>query len=431
MAAHSIFSSTRRAARLLVACAGLASSAGSAAEPTAPAPATWKITTSLGIRETYDSNVYLQDHAPSPTVVGAVPAGLSSLVTSVFAGMNVESRGATGLVLTGSYAPEVVRYHSAAAENYTTHRAQIGASRRSGATAWNFSDALVWIDGSKDSPIYGGPGGAPALGGIPMRDRRAALVNRSAFRLETLEGRWLLRALASGYWHDFRTNQFRQAGCANYVDRSEVCAGIEAGYEFRPKTRVIAGLRLARQNQGSLFGVDSPYDSTRRRFVGGLEGAPASWLQLTLLAALETRTFAPGTPAGFDRHKRLLWIDASATATATPRDTITLTLRRAEQPASTSISIYEDTAGELTWRHKCTARLTAGAALKIWTGIWQLPAVRRDRVCTPTLLLQFAATQHCLVEATWSYDDATSGIPSTDGREFTRHLCNLSVRHTF
>lgn len=431
MATHTVFPFASRAALRLAACSCAIICSGIAGEPAAPASATWKFTTTLGVRETYDSNVYLQDHAPSPAIVGAAPAQLSSLVTAVSAGVNVESRGATGLVVNGSYAPEVVRYHSASPENYTTHRAQIGASRRAGAVAWNVSDALVWTDGSKDSPIFGGPGGAPALGGIPLRDRRAALVNRANFRVESIAGRWLLRALASGYWHDFRTNQLRQSGCANYIDRSEVSAGIEGGYEFQPKTRAIAGLRLARQTQSSLFGVDSPFDSTRRRFVAGLEGTPYAWLQLNLLAALETRTFAAGTPVGFDRHKRLLWIDASATATPTKRDTLTLTLRRAEQPASTSASVYEDTAGELTWRHKCTDRVTASAALKVWTGIWQLPAVRRDRVCTPTLQLQFTLNPHCIVEAAWSYDDATSGIPSTDGREFTRHLCGLSARYTF
>lgn len=420
-----------RPVQLCFVAALLALSPALAADLSRPAPVSWKTTASAGVRETYDSNVFLQDLAPSPTIVGAAPAQHGSFVTGVSATVNVEARSAAGLVFTGSYAPEAVRYHSATSENYVVHRVQAGLSRRMGATAWTLSDALVWTDGSEDTPIFGGPGGAAALGGIPMRDRRAALVNRSNFRLETVTGRWLLRAVATGYWHDFRTRQVRQAGCANYIDRSEVSAGIDAGYEIRPKTRIVAGFRLARQAQGELLGADSPFDSTRRRFIAGAEGAPAAWLQLNLLAALETRTFAAGTPVGLDRHKRLLWIDASATATAGPRDTLTLTVRRAEQPASTSVSVYEDTAAELTWRHKCTDRLTAGAGLKIWTGIWQLPAVRRDCVSTPSLQFQFALNKHCTVEATWSYDDATSGIPATEGRAFTRHLCGLSTRYTF
>lgn len=426
---------TRRAPRsvrhrFVVAGSLLALSSALGAEP-AVTPSAWKTTSSLTLRESYDSNVFLQDHAPSPSVLGAAPARLGSFVTSAAVAWNVEARAADGLVFTGGYAPEAVRYHSASSEDYVAHRVQLALSRRAASTAWSATNSLVWTDGSKDAPIFGGPGGAPALGGIPLRDRRAALVDRSALKFETTSGRWLFRALAAGYWHDFRTNQLRQTGCANYIDRSEVSAGFDVGYELRPKTRVIAGFRLARQTQAELYGVDSPYDSTRRRFVAGLEGTPVAWLQLNLLAALETRSFAAATPAGFDRDKHLLWIDASATATPTKRDTLTLTVRRAEQPASTSISVYEDTAGELTWRHKCSDRIAASAALKIWTGIWQPPAVRRDRVCTPTLQLQFTVNTHCVVEATWSYDDARSGIPSTEGREFTRHVCGLSARYTF
>lgn len=408
---------------------GLQSLVATASSPTA-SPA-WKSSIALSMREAYDSNVFLQDHAPSASVVGAVPANRSSLVTSASLALGTEYRRASGTTFTGSYTPEIVRYHSASTENHVAHRAQLGLSGNNGNFAWNLTDSLVWIVGDEDSPIYGGPGGAPALGGVPVRDRRASLLNRSGYKLEWTHGAWLFRTVGSAYWQDFRTRQSRQAGCANYVDRSEAFVGVEAGYEFRAKTRWLAGFRSGRQDQGDLHGVGSPYDSTRRRFFTGVEGAPVGWLKLSLLAGLETRTFSQVTPSGFDRQKQLLWIDASATATPTKRDTLSATFRRAEQPASTSFSLYEDTTGEISWRHKCTERFSTTAALKICLANWQLPVLRRDRIYTPSLLLQYAATKRCQLEASWSCDSAVSAVPATEGREFTRHLCAGTVRYTF
>jgi len=401
-----------------------------AASSPAPVLPAWKSTLTLSARETYDSNVFLQDHAPSASVVGAAQAKRSSLVTSASLALSAEHRSAAGTTFTGSYTPEVVRYHSASTENHVAHRAQLGLAGSAGNFAWSLTDNLVWIVGDDDSPIYGGPGGAPALGGVPVRDRRSSLLNRSGYKLEWTHGAWLLRTVGSAYWQDFRTRQSRQAGCANYVDRNEVFAGVEAGYEFRPKTRLLAGFRYGRQDQGDLHGAGSPYDSARRRFFTGLEGAPAGWLKLSLLAGLETRTFSQATPAGFDRHKGLLWIDASATATPGKLDTISATLRRAEQPASTSFSVYEDMTGEISWRHQCTERFSTTAALKVCLANWQLPVLRRDRIYTPSLVAQYSATKRCQLEGSWSYDSAMSAIPATEGREFTRHLCAVTVRYT-
>ena len=82
--------------------------------------------------------------------------------------------------------------------------------------------SAVWTDGSQDAPIFGGPGGAPAIGGAPVRDRRAAFLERSNFKLSAVRGPWLVRAVATTYWHDFKIRQTTLAGCANFIDRREV-----------------------------------------------------------------------------------------------------------------------------------------------------------------------------------------------------------------
>ena len=410
---------------------GLSPAARLCAEPAGTPAGEWKTTAALTARETYDSNVFMQDIAPNPAVADAVPARLASLVTSLSATVGVEHRFSPALTLAASYAPEAIRYHSASSEDNIVHRAGLNFSGTAGAVAWSLTNSGVWTDGSKDAPIFGGPGGAPAIGGAPVRDRRAAFAERSNFKLSAVRGPWLVRAVATTYWHDFQTRQTTLAGCSNYIDRSEVLGGVEGGYALWPKTRLIAGYRFGRQNQGKLLGVDSPYDSWMRRLVAGVEGSPCSWLQLNLLAGRETRTFGPGTPVGFNRHNPLWWVDASATATPTKNDALQLSFRRIRQPSSSSVSVYDDAVAEITWKHKCTDRFSAGAGLKACIANWQAPAIRRDRIYTPSLQLQYAFSKQFSAEIACSRDIAESQIKATEGREFTRNLCTLGLKRTF
>ncbi|MDI1247480.1 MAG: hypothetical protein PSV13_01230 [Lacunisphaera sp.] len=391
----------------------------------------WKTSTSLTLRESYDSNVFLQDQAPNPAVIGAAPARLGSLVTSLAAALGWEKKQSALFGITASYAPEAVRFHSASTEDHFIHRTALSFGGAAGGLSWSLTNSGIWTDGSVDAPIFGGPGGAPAIGGTPVRDRREAFVDRSSFKLSYTTGRWLVRAVAAGYWHDFRTNQTTLTGCSNYIDRNEVTGGVEAGYALAPKTRLIAGFRYGRQNQFRSLGVDSPYDSQVRRFVAGLEGSPRTWLQLNLLAGLDTRTFAAGTPAGFDRSRARLWVDASATATPTKRDTIQFSLRRSALPSSSSVSLYEDTAGELSWRHQCNDRFSVKASFRICAADWAAPAVRRDRIYSPGLQLQYVCSPRLTAEATYNYDRGESLIAATAGREFHHHLVALGLKQAF
>jgi hypothetical protein len=395
------------------------------------AATTWKTSTALSLREAYDSNVFLQDQAPSPAVPGAVPARLGSFVTSLSASLSLEKKPSALLGITASYAPEAVRFHSASSEDHFIHRTALSLGGTAGDVSWSLTNSAIWTDGSVDAPIFGGPGGAPAIGGAPVRDRREAFVDRGTFKLSAVSGRWLARVVAAGYWHDFRTKQTALAGCSNYIDRSEVTGGVEAGYTIAAKTRLFAGFRYGRQNQSRNLGVDSPYDSRLRRFVAGIEGSPRTWLQLNVLTGLETRTFAPRTPAGFDRSRSRLWVDAAATATPTARDTLQFSLRRSALPSSSSVSLYEDTAGEVSWRHQCTDRLSVKSTFRICAAEWCAPAVRRDRIYSPGLQLQYACNPRSTVEAAYNYDRGESLIPATAGREYRHHLIALGFKRTF
>jgi hypothetical protein len=402
-----------------------------AAAETAPAPAPWKRTLSLTVRESFDSNVFLQDATPDPAVAGAAAPRQSSFVTTLAASIGVDGRLAPGLSLSASYAPETNIYHSATQESFSAHRGVLNLAGRIGDTPWTLQNSGTWIDGGKDGPVFGGPGGVPAVGGIPLRDRRAAFIERTSLKLTHSSGRWLVRPAATLYVHDFHTVQSRRSGYENYVDRREWTAGVDVGYEVVAKTRLVAGFRYGRQDQFKLHGIDSPYDSVIHRYLVGVEGTLAPWLQLNVLAGPETRAFAPGTAAGFDRNRMLLWIDATAIVTAGRNDTVTLTGRRFEQPAFSSQSVYEDITYEVSWRHRCGPAFTAGAGFKAYGGDWPGPVTREDWILTPSVLLQYAVNKRCGLELSYSLDRAESRVPGTAGREFKRHLGTAGLKYTF
>jgi hypothetical protein len=400
------------------------------AQTAAPTPPKnpWTFATSYALKETVDGNVFLQDLGEA--------ARKRSLVTSGTLGFGLGYQRTPAFKAAFTYAPEMVRYHSYASENYVAHRASLNFSGNSGRTAWEFTNALVRIDGNNQGPIFdvGNRGDIPALGGIPLRDRRDAVVVRNGFKLTQTMGRWFLRPAFSSYVHDFRTQQRVRsgpfAGYENYVDRYELNGGVDLGYGVGEKTWIVLGHRYGHQEQGELLGVRSLYSSRYNRVLFGLEGAPADWLKLSVLAGPDLRRFE-NRPAGFDRGEMLWFVNASLSWLPTKRDTVTATLSRYEQPAFSSQSVYEDIVYDLAWRRQFAKRLSATAGFRIYGGDWQAPVNREDWIYTPSASLSYTLHKYLTAEVAYSHDSVESMVPNTQGREFTRHLFSVSARGSF
>ena len=393
--------------------------------------ASWKPTVAFSAKESIDSNVFLQDVQPSSSINGAAPAHKESAVSTASAAFGLAYVGAANFNLAASYAPETTVFSSASSENFTAQKLGLNLGGSAGDAKWTLQNTGTFINGSDRGLIFGGPGGVPAIGGIPVRDRRDAFVDRSSFALtETFSG-WFVRPVATGYVHNFLTGQSKAAGYENYIDRQEVIGGADFGWEVAAKTFLVAGLRYGEQQQGKLNGVDSTYDSVIRRMLLGIEGTPAPWLQLSVLGGPETRSWATGTPAGFARGKSLLWIDASASLKLGSRDTATVAAKRFEQPAFSSQSVYQDITYEATWRHKFCDSLALSAGGKAYGGCWEAPVNRDDWIYTPSASAQYAINSHCTAELGYSVDRARSRVPNTDGREFRRQLASIAAKYAF
>lgn len=400
----------------------LSTEPGAADAPKSP----WDFAASVAVKEGYDDNVFLQDN----TYLAHRRSMVTSFTPSVALGYQEFSEFKASV----SYAPEASLYHSFSSENNIAHRGTLNLGGKSDNYVWDINNLFLGIDGSDIGPTFdvAHGGDVPAIGGIPLRDRRDAFVYRNSSRFTRNFGKLFVRPVFTAYVHDFQTQQSAAAGYVNYIDRTDVNGGLDAGYEVCPKTSLVLGHRYGSQRQGLRLGTGSPYCSTYHRALAGVEGSPTDWLKLNALAGPDFRDFYMGNlPAGFDRNELLWWVDASAVLIIGKNDTLTALVTRYEQPAFTSQSVYEDIVYSLVWRHQFNDKLTANAGMRMYEGDWQAPVNRDDVIYTPSLGVTYAFNKHLTADLAWSYDAVNSEVPNTTGREFTRNLVSLSARYSF
>jgi len=410
-----------------------------------PAATDYSYKAEASIKETYDSNVYLQDSSPTNHVPGAVSAKKDSLVTTASPRLTFEYAPSAALKATLSYTPDYTWYHNTPSENNMTHRWGLNAAGALDTAAWDVQNAFTYIDGSKTGPTFGRPGDCPALGGIPLRDRRAAFIYRGGFKFTETLGRWMIRPVASAYDHDFLTHlRPSPAGAVyeNYIDRRELSGGLDVGYDPGHDTRLLAGYRYGRQDQYQSVTTtgartNSPYSNAYHRILAGAEGAPASWLKFSVLAGPDFRQFDHDVP-GFYADRLLWYVDASVTLLPIASDTIVLSTKRFEQPAFSSFSMYQDITYEAAWKHKFNNHWSGNAGFKLYIGDWQLPVNRDDWIYTPTAGLTYTYDKHFSADFSFLYDAArnevstgAAGATYANGRDYTRVLVSLGARYTF
>jgi hypothetical protein len=415
---------------------------------------TW--TVEAAVKETYDGNVYIQDIKPDPAKVAAaaaaglhaVEAGKSSGVTTFLPRFALNYKPCAGFNVTAAYAPEIALYTSAEDEDYIAHRGTLNFSGKIENATWELLNSETFIEGSTVGPTFARPGDVPAIGGIPLRDRREAFISRNSFRVTLPFDKWFIRPVATYYHHNFLTDQRLNTDSRysyeNYLDRQDVNGGVDVGYNVGKSTFVVLGYRYGQQDQfdgpnsANTAFTDSPYDSSYHRILAGVEGAPVKWLKLNVQLGPEIRRFGPGTAAGFNRNELLCYADASVTVLPSQADTVSLRWTRFEQPAFSSQSVYEDIKYDLSWRHKFNDQFTASAGFTLYVGDWQTPVNRNDWIYTPSAGLTYTYDKHLSAELNYSCDlvqsktsTSASGATYADGREFSRHLASLAFKYAF
>jgi hypothetical protein len=328
----------------------------------------------------------------------------------------------------------VVTFHAEPSESHVAHRGNLLFNGHVGIVTWQMQNNLTWIDGSKEGLTFGGPGGAPAIGGIPIRDRRAALIYRNSFGAFHKHGDWFFRPAVSSYVHDFMTvkrDPLAYPYYQNYVDRNDFNVGLDAGYQVRKDGYVFLAYRFGWQREPPLPGQNVDYSNDYNRLLVGYEGKITQWLKLNLFIGPDWRDFNHSTPAGFADHQVKLFVDSSVVITPGKADSVTFTMRQFEQPAFGTPSAYEDITYEVAWRHAFSEKITATAGFRAYGGIWEKPVLRKDWIFTPSASLACKYNAHWSADLSCSYDWADSLIPNKQGREYTRYLVSVGMKYTF
>lgn len=405
-----------------------------AAAPVVAATNHWSLNASLTLKETFDSNVYLQDAAPNPAIPNAAQPKQESFVTSVTPMVGFAFKPGAGFNVSGSYAPEMVEFHAEPSESHVAHRAGLlfnGVVRK---VTWQMQNSFTWIDGEREGLTFGAPGGAPAIGGIPIRDRREVLIYRNSFGAFHNYESWFFRPALSSYIHDFHTIQRDPAVFPfyqNYVDRNDFNFGLDVGYRAFKDGFAFVAYRFGWQHEQSLPPGSFDYSNEYQRLLVGYEGKVTDWWKLNLFIGPDWRNYNHRTPPGFDPDPVNLFIDGAAVFTLGARDTLTLTVKQFEQPAFGTPSAYEDITYDLLWRHRFNAKFSGTTGLRAYGGDWEAPVRREDWIYTASAALSYTHDRHFSADLAWSYDWAESKVPNTPGREFTRHLVSIAVRYAF
>lgn len=398
---------------------------GVAATPTKPSP--WAFKVSLSAKESFDSNVYLQDEPYGATGL----AEKESFVTTVTPSLGFTYAPAASIKIDLNYAPDIAFYHSESSEDHLAHRATLGLSGKLDTVVWTVNNSLLVIDGSDLGLVWDGPGGAPAAGGIAVRNRRDALVYVAGANAKVPLSRFFVRPSFSYYLHDFQTRQLNLPGYLNYVDRDDIQGGFDLGAEVAGQTFVTLGYRLGHQDQDALAWSPMEYSNDYQRLLVGLEGQPWTWLKLSAMAGPDFRHYGPNVAATYPSSDTVLYADATLTLIPTPLDQLTFKAKQYQQPGFGGRSIYNDKTFSVQWRRRLDPGWTVGAGFQAYNTDFIESADRDDWIFTPSALVSRKFNRSLSAEVSYTYDWTHSAVSGTPAREFTRHIFNLGVRYTF
>ncbi|MFO1512976.1 MAG: hypothetical protein U1F83_08720 [Verrucomicrobiota bacterium] len=410
----------------------------------------WQLATNLNLRleatvkEGYDSNVYLQNQTPNLTLVpNAVQPFKDTFFSTITPGLFLDYKPCEEFNFAASYAPAISFYYSTPSENNIANRILGNLSGQLAGATWELNNNLNLITGQNEGLYYGGTpyvgGNAPAMGGIPARDRRDATVYRGLYRATWTLGKFFVRPVGTAYVHDFHTvqkdNRAGQPdfGYENYVDRNEFGGGLDVGFEVVKNLRAFILYRYGSEGEGHHGGESLPLRHGHNRPGGGFEGQPFSWLKLAIALGDDIHRSTSVTAPGFERNYSKLWSDTTITFLPTKQDSIVFRFTRNTQPAFSSPSVYDDTAYDLLGRHRFNDHWSVGAGMRWYNGDWFYPVLRNDWLYTASASLAYSYSAHFTAELAYSYDWTDCNYPplDTSGREYTRNLVSLGLKYAF
>ena len=411
----------------------------------------WLTEASLGVKESYDDNVFLSgvDAPPAYTVpAGSVVAlkDRASWITTVSPKVDVNFAPLLGdqktlQALSLAYAPDFVTYQDQDSESYNAQRFSAAFKARTDSFSISADDCFTFVDGNEFGPVY--PGGLySAFATVAAREWREQIQDKANITMQFNRGQWFFRPVATLLYYDLLTEKLNLPGYQNYADRYDVNGGSDVGYQITSQLAVTLGWRYGHQQEEQY--AFSPYSSPSdyQRVLLGLEGSPWKWLAVKILGGPDFRDYEGNsathiTPVN-DFHPVKYYGEALLTAKFTAADTLTFKYKQWQWLSGSGKVPYFVSSYDLSYHRKLTNKLgfDLGGSILSWDyTVGNLPACqRKDLQYTATAGLGYAINSHISVNASCTLDwgrNNQNNIASPENREFDHRLFSLGAQCRF
>ncbi len=420
----------------------------------------WLTDLGLGVRESYDDNVFCVSGKGLPQISSSITT-ISPKVGFNFAPLLGDQK--TLQTLSFAYAPDFNFFPDAPAQNYNAHRIGDTIKGQIGDFSFLLDNAFLFNDGSHQAPIYALNQGAAASGQYDQfrsnfgqgvaRERLAQIQDRFNIVLRYDWDSFFIRPTAAllDYnlltdWHN--TGAAPWKGYQNYVDRSDANGGLDLGYKLTSKLAATLGYRCGETYQQQLpSAITSDFhhsSSDYQRVLLGLEGKPWSWLDVKLAGGPDFRDFNALAPVA-DHDPVKFYGEAVLTATLTPSQTLTFNYKQWQWVSSTGKVPETDIGFILNYRWNATKHLGLDLGGKVLEARYEgndflgatQPSRRDDLEYEVSVGVSYAFNSHFSANLAYTWDlgvNGQAGLPASlgpDYREFEHQVVSLGVQYKF
>jgi hypothetical protein len=411
----------------------------------------WLTDLSLGVHESYDSNVYAAG-ADSRFYPKTLPEGDLALknrpswATTISPAIGVDLSkfwNADDVIkqLTLGYAPDIVRYSEASSENYVSHNFLTGLKLKDGPVTLKVDNSIKYIDGSDDGLIY--PGGYSSFCNSTVRERRDQWQDRLKASVKVDLGPVFVRPVASLQYYDLNTTFQNITNYTNYVDRYDLNGGTDFGYYLDKDNALTLGYRYGHQYQQQIPFSTTTATNDYQRILAGYEGKPVSWLKIEAQAGPQFTHYTDDRPdhggvaalgpIGDDPVN--VYAEASATVSPTQSDAFVLKYKRWNWVSSTGKNAYLDSSVDASYRHQFTEKLQLQLGFRVSNADYNPSAYRNDWLYTTSAGFRYAFTKNLTGDISYAWDqgadDQVYGITNPTTRNFERHVVSTGVTWAF
>lgn len=421
----------------------------------------WLTEVSLAVKESYDDNVFmLANVQPGMPLESSWITTISPKVGFDFAPLLGQPSPIEKLSLV--YAPDFGIYPNLSSETYGAQRITNAIAGKFGAASFTVDNGLAFIDGSDQGPTFRLPSGKKedynVFAVTAARERRLQVQDGARVVLQYDAEKFFVRPTASLLFYDLMTAWHNNGsgtgpatpGYINYVDRTDVNGGLDAGYKITPNLVATLGYRYGHQYQQSfpynintlqVNGQQAQSSSDYQRVLIGLEGRACEWLTLKLSGGPDFRAYNIAAPVD-DRYPINYYDEAVVTAAIASNQSLSFGCKHWQWVSSIGRLPYAETCYMMAYHWNPLPKLgldlstkyadqdyTCGSAV-----LTKGASLRNDAMFTMAGGIGYALNPNLSASLTYSYDlgrNLQDSVATSEYRDFDHQVVSLGVKFGF